>query len=218
MAWDIDRVMNELFNRVNENYLKQSTQQGIDTKLWLGVPISELRLLAKAIQLDHLMGWSLWEMKIYECKVLSSMLMDPILIADEDADYIVSGIDSWQMSEQFCANLFRVCPNASSWAISWSDKKRLNTRITGYQLIIAICTSNIVQPNNLYRSMMLAIRNTIVGDARPGIQPLAIQALTAISKKNLETKNFVTEVCVHLEKSGDRIAVAVANTVEMNMK
>ncbi|HZY35005.1 MAG TPA: DNA alkylation repair protein [Mucilaginibacter sp.] len=101
-----DEIIVILKEKSNPANLAGMKRFGIETGKALGIPIPELRKLAKTIKRDHPLALALWATHFHEARILASMIDDPALVTAEQIDNWVSGFDSWDLCDQVCGNLF----------------------------------------------------------------------------------------------------------------
>ncbi len=93
---------------------------GIAAENALGVPVPDLRRIAKRVGKDHDLAISLWAMDVHEAKILASMVDDPKLVTEEQMDTWAMDLYSWDICDQCCMNLFDRTPFVYSKAREWS--------------------------------------------------------------------------------------------------
>ena len=86
---------------------------GINSKGTLGVPIPVLRKLAKEAGESHEVAAELWASGIHEARILATLIDDPARVTGRQMERWVSDLDSWDVCDQACQNLFRYTPRPS---------------------------------------------------------------------------------------------------------
>lgn len=215
---DIDRILNDLTKKANPTYLQQLTEKGYDTSRMLGVQMQDIKIIAGFLQMDHIMGWTLWDTTIYEARLLAAMIMDPFELTDEDVDYLMQGFDNVDMVEHFCEHLFRLSPNVKDYCVNWTAKKRLYSKLTGFILMRIVChTSNDLE-NSTIKALLLAAQKNVIGETREPILGAALIAIYMISRRGKDFFQLVVKTLDELEKSADRGAIWVARGIEKKLK
>jgi 3-methyladenine DNA glycosylase AlkD len=79
---------------------------GISPAGTLGVPIPVLRKMAKEIGRRHDLADALWRSAIHEARILAALIDDPGRVTDDQMERWVLDIDSWDVCNQLCSNLF----------------------------------------------------------------------------------------------------------------
>jgi 3-methyladenine DNA glycosylase AlkD len=96
-------VLGWLRARANPDNVAGMAWYGINPRRTLGVPLHELRRLAR----DHALAARLWASGIYEARLLRTIMYDLRLVTRRPRDF-----DSWDVCDQACQNLFRYTPHA----------------------------------------------------------------------------------------------------------
>ena len=82
----VDEIIFLLKEKSNEKYRAGMKRFGIADEFALGIPLPELRKMAKAIKTEHSLALGLWKTKIHEARLLASMIADPKQFTEEQAD------------------------------------------------------------------------------------------------------------------------------------
>jgi 3-methyladenine DNA glycosylase AlkD len=95
---------------------------GISTVNTLGVPIPVLRALAKRSGRNHDLAAELWASGAHEARILATLIDDPALVTRRQMDQWARDLDSWDVCDHACHNLFRYTPFA--WAMAENGPAR----------------------------------------------------------------------------------------------
>src|SRR3989304_4055506 len=79
---------------------------GINPRNTLGISVVNLRALAKDIGKDHDLALELWASGIHEARILAAFVDEPGSVDEAQMESWVSDLDSWDVCDQCCANLF----------------------------------------------------------------------------------------------------------------
>ncbi len=96
---------------------------GIAIDTALGVTVTELRGLARRIGRDHDLAAELWDTGIHEARMLATMIDDPVLVTEAQMEAWVRDVDSWDLCDGLCGNLFDRTPYVFRKAIEWSARE-----------------------------------------------------------------------------------------------
>jgi 3-methyladenine DNA glycosylase AlkD len=176
-------VLEELRSMESARNRQGMARYGINTERALGVSIATLRPMARRIGKDHRLAEELWASGIHEARILASMLADPLALSPRDMDRWVREIDSWDLCDQVCANLFERTPHARRKALLWSRRKQEFVKRAGFSLMARIAVSQKGLPDTAFTPMVLAIRRE-AGDERNYVKKAVNWALRQIGKRN----------------------------------
>jgi 3-methyladenine DNA glycosylase AlkD len=96
---------------------------GIRTDHAFAVTVTELRGLARRLRPDHELAAALWSSGVHEARILASLVDDATLVTEEQMDAWVSGLDSWDVCDAVCGNLFDRTPFALDKAVEWTGRE-----------------------------------------------------------------------------------------------
>jgi 3-methyladenine DNA glycosylase AlkD len=108
---------------------------GISATGTLGVNIPLLRKLAATHRRNHPLALELWRSGIHEARILASLVDDPKQVTEEQMEAWVIEIDSWDICDQCCANLFARAPFAWDKALQWSGRSEEFVKRAGFVLM-----------------------------------------------------------------------------------
>ena len=83
---------------------------GIATDRALGVTVTELRRIARTTGRDHVLAERLWQTGIHEARILATMVDVPAEVTEAQMEAWALDVDSWDLGDQMCANLFESNP------------------------------------------------------------------------------------------------------------
>ena len=95
---------------------------GIKADKAFGVSVPALRKLAKRIGKDQRLAEELWDSGHHEARELATMIADPKQITEELMERWVKDIDSWDVCDHCCGNLWDKTPFAYRKALEWSRR------------------------------------------------------------------------------------------------
>jgi len=114
-----DEIIKKLKSLANPRNVEGMARFGIRPKTKvLGVPIPELRKIAKQIRQNvgcrtsHILALKLWDSKIHEARLLAGFIDNPAEVSEKQIDKWVADFDSWDVCDQVCSNLFDKTPFA----------------------------------------------------------------------------------------------------------
>ncbi len=212
--WDLDRILNELLDRSSDAHLDPLQKMGININLAYGVPLPEIQRLAKTIGTNHFMGFSLWETKVLEPRLLAIMIMDPFSLMKEDVEDLLATCEYDYLCDQMCFFLVRFAPMAKEWALEWVNKKKKFEKRAGYTLIAQIASQPMIWDKKTYQQTAQIVSESIKGETRESVLSAAAAALKSLGKSSYELQAMVLQWCETLIASGDRGSIWVAQDVK----
>ena len=114
-----EEILTRLRAKARPDQLPGMARYGMKTENRLGVQIPELRKLAKEAGKNHQLALELWKTGIAEARILAAMVDEPEKVTEQQMDNWVKDIDSWDVGDQICMNLFEKTPFAWKKIQEW---------------------------------------------------------------------------------------------------
>jgi 3-methyladenine DNA glycosylase AlkD len=214
----VEAVLERLRASANPDNVAGMARYGIATADALGVPMPQLRAIAKELRPErradpaaaHALALALWESGVHEARVLASLVDVPALVTPEQADAWVAGVDSWDVCDGLCNNLLDKTPFAYEKAEEWAGAGPEFVKRAGFVLM---CTRAVHDKTAAAGPFLrfLALVEREAGDERPFVKKAVNWALRQIGKRNGELHEAAVEVGLRLRDSDSRAARWVAS-------
>ena len=156
---------------------------GINTERAFGIGIPVLRTLAREIGRDHALAAELWESGTHEARILATMIDDPKLVESAQMERWVRDLDSWDLCDQACGNLFRRTRFAYAKAARWSRSEREFTKRAGFALMATLASGDQAASDGKLRAFLPLIASG-ASDQRNFVKKAVSWALRGIGKRN----------------------------------
>jgi 3-methyladenine DNA glycosylase AlkD len=156
---------------------------GINSKGTLGVPMPVLRKLAKQAGRNRELAAGLWASGIHEARILATLIDDPALVTGRQMDRWASDLDSWDVCDQACQNLFRYTPHAFAQAAKWARARREFVRRAGFSLMAGLAVKARTASDAQFEAFFPLIAEAAVDD-RNMVKKAVNWALRQIGKRN----------------------------------
>ncbi len=200
-----DRVLDELRSMASQRNREGMARYGINTARALGVSVARMRDMARRLGKDHRLAESLWASGIHEARILASMLADPLAASARDMDRWARELDSWDLCDQVCANLFERTPHARRKALLWSRRRQEFVKRAGFSLMARIAVSQKELPDSAFTPMLQAIRREAT-DERNYVKKAVNWALRQIGKRNPALLSKALDEAARLRRSSSASA------------
>lgn len=110
-------------------------EKGLNYKVNWGVPLPELRRMAKDYGHNYALAIELWKEDIRECKVLATLIMPPERMSEDLVDVWMEQNHSQEMAELLAMNLLQYLSFAPVLAYKWIATDDTLRQLTGYSLL-----------------------------------------------------------------------------------
>ena len=179
----LDGVLGRLEAAGNPGNVAGMARYGINTRGTLGVPMPILRRLARELGRDHDLALQLWASGGHEARILAALVDDPAQLTDEQMEGWVRDLDSWDVCDQVCGNLFDRHPLAYDKAVAWSGRPEEFVKRAGFVLMARLAVHDKQAADERFLSMLPLIERE-ASDDRGYVKKAVNWALRQIGKRN----------------------------------
>ena len=202
---DYAAILSSLHAMENAANREGMARYGIATENALGVSMPFLRGMAKKIGKDHALAGELWDSGIHEARILACLIDDPRKVTSEQMEVWVADIDSWDVCDQCCSNLFDKTPFAWEKAVEWSGREEEFVKRAGFVLMAALAVHDKkAGDERFFPFFPLIIREA--GDERNFVRKAVNWALRQLGKRNTRLHRKAIEVAEELAGTVSRSA------------
>jgi 3-methyladenine DNA glycosylase AlkD len=200
------QVINDLRKNANPSNIEGMRRYGISVENALGIPMPIIRDMAKRIGKNHELAQLVWEGNYHEARILAGLVDEPAKVTFEQMESWVNEIDSWNVCDQLCSNLFDKTIHAYHAARTWSNREEVFVKRAGYVLMATLAVHDKKAADEPFREFLVLIRKGSTDD-RNFVKKAVNWALRQIGKRNLalhETAIEMAELIVKQESSAAR--------------
>jgi 3-methyladenine DNA glycosylase AlkD len=104
----------------------------------MGVSVPDMRKIAKSVGKNHQLALDLWETGVPEAMIVAGMIAESKKLTEEQMEDWVVDINSWDICDQVCMNLFEKSPLAEKKIFEWSLREEEFVKRTAYALIACL--------------------------------------------------------------------------------
>lgn len=166
----------------------------------LGINIPTLRTMAKALKKTpnrHDIALDLWESQIHEARLLASFIDDPKQVDEAQMDQWTEAIQSWDLCDQLCANLFYKTPFYLDKAFAYSYREEEFVKRTGFVLMLMYVQHNKIKDPAMIARFLTRIKEE-AHDERNFVKKALNWLLRTIGKRNQTLYPMAIACCEEL--------------------
>jgi 3-methyladenine DNA glycosylase AlkD len=104
----------------------------------MGVSVPDMRKIAKSVGKNHQLALDLWDTGVPEGMIVAGMIAEPDKLTEQQMEDWVVDINSWDICDQVCMNLFEKTPLAEKKIFEWSTREGEFVKRTSYALIACL--------------------------------------------------------------------------------
>jgi 3-methyladenine DNA glycosylase AlkD len=205
-ARDVVRALERMGDR---SRLEGMARFGIDTTRALGVTVTELRRCARELGHDHELAAALWASGVHEARLLASLVDEPAMVSDAQMEAWVADLDSWDVCDGVCGNLFDRTPFALDKAVEWSSREPEFEKRAAFALMASAAVHRKDLPDAAFASLLPVIRAQAI-DERNYVKKAVSWALRQIGKRSSGLNSQAVRTAERIERIDSRAARWVA--------
>jgi len=202
-------VLDKLQSKAKPEQLKGMAKYGISIEQRLGVSVPDMRRLAKELGRDHKLALSIWKTGIAEARILAGMVGDPDRLTEEQMEEWVKDIDSWDVCDQVCMNLFEKNQLAWKKIIDWSDREEEFVKRTAFSLIACLAWHDKQASDEKFIGLLPVITRAAT-DERNFVKKAVNWALRNIGKRNLHLNQAAISTAREIQRLDSKAARWIA--------
>ena len=134
----VDEVMQELQAKAKPGNVEGMARFAIVGDQRMGVSVPDMRKIAKSIGKNHQLALDLWDTGVPEGMIVAGMIAEPEKLTEQQMEDWVVDINSWDICDQVCMNLFEKSPLAEVKIFEWSVREEEFVKRTSYTLIACL--------------------------------------------------------------------------------
>lgn len=209
LSMKAEEVLARLELMSDSTRLEGMSRYGIKVDRALGVSMPEMRALAKTIGKDHRLAVELWRTEVHEARIMASLLADPKHLSEEQMEEMVRDLDSWDVCDQCCSNLFSRSPMALRKALEWAERESEFPKRAGFATMAALAVHDKkLGQNEVHLLLEAMVRES--HDDRNYVRKAVNWALRQIGKRDLGSNRMAIDAAERMIVKGDRASRWVA--------
>jgi len=203
-------VLDRLQSKAHPEQLKGMAKYGMIVEQRLGVSVPDMRKLAKEIGRDHKLALDLWRNGIAEARIVAAMVGEPDKLTEEQMEDWVKGINSWDVCDQVCMNLFE--KNKLVWKkiVDWSEREEEFVKRTAFSLIACLAWHDKKASDEKFIELLPIIIRAAT-DERNFVKKAVNWALRNIGKRNLNLNEAAINAAKEIKRLDSKAARWVAS-------
>ena len=205
----LEDILVKLKKKARPDQLEGMARYGMAVERRLGVSIPELRLLAKETGRNHELALELWKTGIDEARILAAMIDDSQKLTEDQMEDWVKDINSWDVCDQVCMNLFEKSPLAWKKIRDWSVREEEFVKRTAFSLIACLAWHDKKMEDDKFIALFPVIREGAT-DERNFVKKAVNWAMRNIGKRNRNLNKVVVDFAKEIQRLDSKAARWIA--------
>ena len=183
MTSTADAVLDQLKEKGSAKNVEGMSKFGMATDERLGVPVPEMRKIAKSIGKDHKLALKLWKTGVQEARIVAALIDVPEEVTEDQMEAWVVDFNSWDVCDQVCLNLFDKSKYAEQKIYEWSEREEEFVKRAAYALIAGLAWHDKEAADDQFIAYLPVIKSG-ASDERNFVKKAVSWALRHIGKRN----------------------------------
>lgn len=194
----ISQIIERLHSLANPEKVRFKAQRfEINANHSLGIYMKDLNLIAKEIGKNSELAKELFEVDIYEAKILCGKLFKPKELSLDLVKKWSAHFNNWEICDTFCMGIYAKSPLAHSIILDYSDKEGEFEKRIAFATMAAYCMANKEGENALFESYFKILEPASY-DERLYVKKAVNWAIRGIGKRNVDLKEKAIRFSEHL--------------------
>ena len=206
----VDEVLERLKAKARSDRLEGMARYGMVAERRLGVSVPEMREMAKELGKDHKIALELWRTGIPEARIVAAMIGKPEKLTEEQMEEWVKDVNSWDVCDQVCMNLFEKTPLAWRKILDWSEREEEFVKRTAFTLIACLAWHDKKAEDEKFIELFPVIKRGAT-DERNYAKKAVNWALRNIGKRNPNLNKAAIETAREIQRTDSKAARWIAS-------
>jgi 3-methyladenine DNA glycosylase AlkD len=205
----VNEVLDRLRSMARPDRLPGMARYGMMVQERLGVSVPDMRRLAREIGRDHRLALELWRTGVAEARILAGMVDDPAELTGAQMEDWVKDVDSWDVCDQLCMNLFEKSPLAWQKVLDWSERDEEFVKRAAFALLACLAWHD-KKANDEKFIELLPVITRGAADERNFVRKAVNWALRNIGKRNLNLNRAAIKAAGEIRQLDSKAARWIA--------
>lgn len=206
----VDQVVKTLKEMAKPENVEGMARFGISSERRLGISVPEMRKLAKKLGKHHQLALDLWDTGIPEGQIVAGMVAEPKRLTEDQMEDWVKQINSWDVCDQVCMNLFEKSAMAWRKISEWSEREEEFVKRCAYALIACLAWHDKQAEDDRFIQLMPVIKRGAT-DERNYVKKAVNWALRNIGKRNLNLNSVAIKTAKEIQQIDSKAARWIAS-------
>ena len=206
----VEEVLKKLKAKARPDQLEGMVRYGMAAERRLGVSIPEIQKIAKECGKDHKLALELWKTGLAEARIVAAMIDEPEKVTEEQMEEWVKDINSWDICDQVCMNLFEKTPLAWKKILDWSEREEEFVKRAAFALVACLAWHNKEAEDEKFIELFPVIKRGAT-DERNFVKKAVNWALRNIGKKNQKLNKAALNAAKEIQRIDSKAARWIAS-------
>lgn len=177
-------------------YWEKSGYKGLKS---YGLGVTKLKKIGKQIGRDHELALELWNMPVYDTKILATVIAKPKELTREQIDEHIKETDFWLLSHCYCNYLLPKLPFINELAETWTKSTDNLLKRCGYLLVHTIAKDDKKKADPYFERYIDVIESSLQSEVN-FVRDAMNNALFMIGQRNKKLNTRAIEAAKNIGK------------------
>jgi 3-methyladenine DNA glycosylase AlkD len=196
----VDDVIAALVKRSSKKTRDGMARYAIPSDHAFGVPVGEIRKLAKTLGKSHALADALWKSGHYEARLLATFVDDIALVSPRQMDGWCKEFDNWAICDTACFGFFDRSPYAYEKVTTWAKRKPEFEKRAAFALLASLALHDKRAGSEAFLRFLPLIEAG-ASDERNFVKKAVSWALRSVGRRSTELNRASIECARRLAQS-----------------
>jgi len=206
----VEEALRRIEAKAKPDQVQGMARYGMVAERRLGLSVPDMRAIARQLGKNHELALELWKTGIPEARIVAAMIDEPELLTEEQMEEWVKDINSWDVCDQVCMNLFEKTPLAWRKILDWSERKEEFVKRTAFALIACLAWHNKEAEDGKFIKLFPVLKRGAT-DERNFVKKAVNWALRNTGKRNLNLNRAAIQVAREIQLVDSKAARWIAS-------
>lgn len=206
----VEEVLKKLKAKARPDQLEGMARYGMVAEKRLGVSVPDMRKIAKEVGKDHNLALELWKTGVAEGRIVAAMIDEPEKVTEDQMEDWVKDINSWDICDQVCMNLFEKTSLVWRKILDWSEREEEFVKRTAFALIACLAWHDKKAQDERFIALFPVIKQGSTDD-RNFVKKAVNWALRNIGKRNLSLNTAAIRTAKEIQQIDSKAARWIAS-------
>jgi len=203
-------VLEKLKAGARPDQIEGMARYGMSSAGRLGISVAELRRVAREVGKDHALALELWRTGIPEAQIVAAIVAEPAKLTEEQMEDWVVDLNSWDVCDQVCMNLFEKTPLAWKKIHDWSERDEEFVKRAAFALIACLAWHDKKATDQQFIALLPLLKRGAT-DNRNYVKKAVSWALRHIGKRNQVLYEAAIQAAKEIQQIDSRAARWIAS-------
>jgi 3-methyladenine DNA glycosylase AlkD len=205
-----EEILQKLKAKARPDQLEGMARYAIVGEGRLGVSVPEMRKIAKESGKDHGLALELWKTGIPDARIVAGMVGEPDRLTEKQMEEWVKDIDSWDVCDQVCMNLFARSPLVVKKIHDWVGREEEFVKRAAFALIASLAIHDKRAEDEKFIGLFPLIKDG-ASDDRNFVKKAVNWALRNTGKRNPALNKAAIKLAQEIKELDSKAARWIAN-------